>query len=55
MIYEIFNHKHLQENAITIIIVKIISTDIWDQRRVSLKGGGGGGVHPDFLWNLVSR
>ena len=28
MIYEIFNQKHLQENAITIMIVKVISTDI---------------------------
>ena len=34
MIYEIFNQKHLQENAIAIIIVKVISTDIWDHKRV---------------------
>ena len=32
MIYEIFNQKHLQENAITIMIVKVISTDICDMR-----------------------
>ena len=34
MIYEIFNQKHLQENAIAIMIVKVISTDIWDHKRV---------------------
>ena len=34
MIYEIFNQKHLQENAIAIIIVKVISTDIWNHKRV---------------------
>ena len=28
MIYEIFDQKHLRENAITIMIVKVISTDI---------------------------
>ena len=28
MIYEILNQKHLQENDITIMIVKVISTDI---------------------------
>ena len=28
MIYEIFNQKHLQVNAIAIMIVKVISTDI---------------------------
>ena len=34
MIYEIFNQKHLQENAIAIMIVKVIYTDIWDHKRV---------------------
>ena len=34
MIYKIFNQKHLQENAIAIMIVKVISTDIWDHKRV---------------------
>ena len=34
MIYEIFNQKHLHENAIAIMIVKVISTDIWDHKRV---------------------
>ena len=28
MIYEIFNQKHLQENSITIMIVKLIFTDV---------------------------
>ena len=28
MIYEIFNQKHLQENAITTMIGKVISIDI---------------------------
>ena len=36
MIYEIFHQKHLQENAITIIIVKVISTNIWDHKRILL-------------------
>ena len=36
MIYKIFNQKYLQENAITIMIVKVIFTDIWDHRRVLL-------------------
>ena len=36
MIYEIFNQKHLQENAITIMIVKAISTDIRDHKGVLL-------------------
>ena len=32
MIYEIFSQKH----AITIMIVKVISTVIWDHKRVLL-------------------
>ena len=28
MIYQIFNQKHLQENVITIMIVKVITTEI---------------------------
>ena len=38
MIHEIFNQKHLQENAIAIniMIVKVISTDILYHKRVLL-------------------
>ena len=37
MFHEIFNQKHLQENAIAIImIVKVISTDILYHKRVLL-------------------
>ena len=36
MIYEILNQKHLQENAIAIMIVKVISTDILHHERVLL-------------------
>ena len=36
MIYEIFNQKHLQENAFTTMIVKVIFTDICDHKRVLL-------------------
>ena len=36
MIHEIFNQKNLQENAIAIMIVKVISTDILYHKRVLL-------------------
>ena len=36
MTHEIFNQKHLQENAIAIMIVKVISTDILYHKRVLL-------------------
>ena len=37
MIYEKFNHLHLKENANTIMIVKVIFTDIWDRFECSGK------------------